>query len=766
MFFALSQSNGKKTARGKKSRASKGARRSAQSKLTTASEDISMIDVHMDMNEDATTSIQEPEPPRSPKAAKSAKKGGKGKKIAPKSKRKASTAQQEDTVPGSSFVEPEDDDFEVKVEQTLNQKPTQQKRKSDQMIVDDDSMQSEPKRDHEMPLIPPTKRRATRSSVSHANKAADLILDNGPNDESLMTDVENMPPSPPPVSKKATKGGKRKASSSARKASTTSTASKASLRATIPDDEEIDAALEADLDRPLTDDEAESDPPTMPKTKSRRLTRTRPGSRNITASTAPVRRATRASALPVEGDSTTNVDIPANDTKEGTVEESKAVEIALTAMDHAKQEIIAETDKHLASQAKTRSRAASKPTEAPKEGKERRKEEHDINESEAVHQEPLGAEQTPEVSKSEQESDRLPGRSARIAHIATRDTQVEQAGDANSSVLGPSMAHEESGNELEDGHPSQDRGKKAGKPRSAAVKRGEAVEKAAVVSQDNETVAHVEAEDAGRKDPVILARLETLDDQENTDEPILPVVASTKEAPKGKGKATKRGRGRPAKAKRSDTNPPSEPHSIPQAEPVEVPSVDAHSHDAVVGLPTPADSQDHDDGHKVSVRSPTPQTQAPSEHQTPKTANSPQSSDAENQPPSARPSALRPPLLVQTPSKTQTARVPLAATTPMASPSKRNISRLQSCLPWTSIDFEKIFTTPSSDQENLLHGAVKEPKQELSSPEKKLTVEEWIQWNAKRGEEQLREDCERLVGRFEGEGVRALKTLEGVICAE
>ena len=53
----------------------------------------------------------------------------------------------------------------------------------------------------------------------------------------------------------------------------------------------------------------------------------------------------------------------------------------------------------------------------------------------------------------------------------------------------------------------------------------------------------------------------------------------------------------------------------------------------------------------------------------------------------------------------------------------------------------------------------------LSSPERKMSVQEWILFNAKSGEERLRRECERLVGRFEGEGVRALKALEGIVCA-
>ena len=50
----------------------------------------------------------------------------------------------------------------------------------------------------------------------------------------------------------------------------------------------------------------------------------------------------------------------------------------------------------------------------------------------------------------------------------------------------------------------------------------------------------------------------------------------------------------------------------------------------------------------------------------------------------------------------------------------------------------------------------------LTSPEKKMSVEEWIRFKAARAEEGLRGECERLVGRFEAEGMRALGALEGV----
>lgn len=63
-------------------------------------------------------------------------------------------------------------------------------------------------------------------------------------------------------------------------------------------------------------------------------------------------------------------------------------------------------------------------------------------------------------------------------------------------------------------------------------------------------------------------------------------------------------------------------------------------------------------------------------------------------------------------------------------------------------------------------GSLDGMKNGLTSPEKSMTVEEWIKYNAKEGEEKLRNECERLVGRFESEGNRALRALEGIICEE
>ncbi|KAK2768263.1 hypothetical protein FQN54_000115 [Arachnomyces sp. PD_36] len=186
--------------------------------------------------------------------------------------------------------------------------------------------------------------------------------------------------------------------------------------------------------------------------------------------------------------------------------------------------------------------------------------------------------------------------------------------------------------------------------------------------------------------------------------------------------------------------------------------------DSDAPLPRPT----HPNKNQHRVQDPEPSvinisSPAPIQKHTP--SPSPQSSDAENRPPSTRPSANRPPVL--SPSKKVNIMVPLAASTPSASPSKRNMGTLNTTYPWSATDVEEILLSGSLDKENIdLSGALNEAKGGLNSPQKKMTVEEWILWNSKNGEEKLRQECERLVGIFEKEGGRAMMALEGIECIE
>lgn len=144
---------------------------------------------------------------------------------------------------------------------------------------------------------------------------------------------------------------------------------------------------------------------------------------------------------------------------------------------------------------------------------------------------------------------------------------------------------------------------------------------------------------------------------------------------------------------------------------------------------------------------------------------SPQSSDAENRPPSSHPSTSRP--TIASPSKEPKVRTPLAANTP--SPSKRNFNAgfTASTHPWTPVDIDTALLGNADDKENAdLSGLFNGIKGRLSSPEKKMSVEEWVMWNAKNGEERLKRECERLVGQFEKEGGRAMQRIEAIECVD
>ncbi|KAH0443905.1 chromosome segregation protein [Colletotrichum camelliae] len=133
---------------------------------------------------------------------------------------------------------------------------------------------------------------------------------------------------------------------------------------------------------------------------------------------------------------------------------------------------------------------------------------------------------------------------------------------------------------------------------------------------------------------------------------------------------------------------------------------------------------------------------------------SPQSSDAENQPPSSR-SATAKKRVMQAPSSTP-ARP--------NSPTKRKVlASLQSTTPWNPVDIDLIFGSPEkSDKRNavdrLLHKGT-----ELTSPEKRMTVEQWIHFNANQAEERLRQECEAMVSKFESEGSKAMNVLESLV---
>lgn len=236
-------------------------------------------------------------------------------------------------------------------------------------------------------------------------------------------------------------------------------------------------------------------------------------------------------------------------------------------------------------------------------------------------------------------------------------------------------------------------------------------------------------------------------------------AAAAKAAEFAAAKASKaKGKGK-AKAKPKSPSPRPEPSPARSLTPVES---SVHS-PSVLGQSTPVQPASARSANRsaISHRSQrSVRTLSPSA--------SPQSSDAENHPPSSRPSSS-----IQA-SSAITARQALGATTPKTPSRSLNRqpggakARLHSETPWEEVDLDTIFAhMKSPDKENAslaLGGAMGSLRvaEGLTEEERKMTVEEWIRYNAVKAEERLKAECEALVGVFEREGMRAVASLEGV----
>ena len=724
IFFAVSTIVKPKGGRSKKGRASKASRTSTQSNFTSVSEGVSVADTDVQGN-DSTMPIVEPNP--TAKSEKGAKKGTKPRKPAARSKRQASKAEDENTQVANSFLEPEDDDFEVKVEKPFPQSKGNKKRKSDSMSTADTALNHVGAHSQEEKSIDqPRKRRTTRSRESMAQRhdAPNPPPQGEYTGDAQRTDNDEIPPPAPPQGRKKGKGGNKRGSSNVRKASIASAASKASLRAIMPPDEEIDAGLEAELDRPLTDDEGDIEPPVVKKPLGRRLTRTKPGSRKATASVAPTRRTTRASTVAAEDLAMQDVysSLP-NPTAEAHVPTPTKNEDAIIVPDSPDLSLLPEHQK-----------------EQPLHENSEQGDEYDKtqNSKDAIAPADIEMdEDTPTIEPQGERSRQVSRQNTRIPDVTRSSGTIDLASDMNSSTLGVQAAEDRLGHDADASAVKQTASK--GGSKKALAKETKGSKKAAMVARNVEVILQRTMDDVPPEEQH--SDIDLIENQVGSVESISAEVTEPKKSRKPSKAMAKSG-------KTKETVP--EPEALTREASV-APLVDQPNALAETGVVRPSK-------HPQST------------HSTPRPASSPQSSDAENRPPSSCLSKPDPPPSMQSPFKSQTSRVPLAVTTPVKSPSKNNISKLQTTFPWTAVEVEHIFGgTQFLDQENspfTVEEASKGVKDLLTSPEKKLTVEQWIQFNAKRGEEKLRNECERLVGRFEDQGVRALRVLEGIVCSE
>ncbi|KAL9101672.1 MAG: hypothetical protein Q9163_003093 [Psora crenata] len=642
------------------------------------------------------------------------KRGRKGAKVKKQeASAKAATSNTKELPVASSDTETEGHDFSIKVDQSPGPAAGGRKRKSDNMSAGD-SVEGDVRKDPASQALPKKRRvMSTRSSIA----VQEVISQFGRRTEDEDVNMLNMESQSVPTnttSKKGGKGGKKRASSTLGKASSISTASKAVIGAEMPDDDEIEAALEIDLERPLTDEERETEPQNIRVPKGRRLTRTKPGSRKMTASVAPTRRGTRASTIAIRDPVMMDQNPIVPSVSEIQAVDNSSISAHITVNDQADTQDLQEEIVETSATCKPSSKRS--PRTAGEDDVEKRHSQHKV----------IVREETPQMNPPQvlawEALQQLPSTTTRESDVPSNRGVLPD--EPEGSMLDPQSNGDDTGGGTDAKAASQGHGKRAMRKKPAAVKRGAKTKKALPTNREIEDIVQV-AEDVVPEVDRIGAGTEPADAskeakiiQEEAADPT-QLLDAAKPAPKaGKGR---RGAAKSKVAKKMPS--PVEAHRSPEIAPAQ---------------PTPAAS--------------------------------PQSSDAENHPPSSRPSQLRPPLASQSPSRTETVRIPLAICTPTRSPSKMNtFAKLRSTMPWTAVDLEEIFqTTPSAgNNENVAFAFGLDSGQvALTSPEKKLTLEQWIHFNAQRGEEKLRAECERLVGKFEGEGMRALKTLEGIVCTE
>lgn len=585
---------------------------------------------------------------------------------------------------------------------------------------------------------PPPKTRGTKTRKARGSAATEVS----------QADAE-MPDEPEPVKKAGARktrkaSGTRKPSArSTRKASISTTASAASPPPQIPDDDEIDRQLQADLERPLGEDDedvlADADPETKKAASSRKTEDS-----NEAASQAELLAHTSTADFAMFDPT------PAQPTDEQIEADLQSMKDEMDVEQPQEPEL--EEIKVPKKGRKAATRKVSKQATTKK-----------AKEVAAPVVEPTKSRMTAEAEEPDE--------------IAEADVSFASSG----TVARKSLDRASLGSVTSTA---------ASKP---PAKRGRPPKKkvSEVVAEQPAAFAAVAAE------PVVEPTPEDIDVEEVTPVPG-PAEATKKRASTGK-------RGRPPKKPQASDVSSEEPTIIQaSAEPnpefiqteVETKTASIQEHFSAVvpspkvtrkPVPVPKDSPSALQQKAVSLAPvPAPELLAPpktprhlaSPTQSAKQATispspSPQASDAENRPPSSKPGTT----------SSKTTRMPLgelAVATPVrqvsVSPSKRQqnqqrniIGGLQSTEQWTAADLNLIFEQYyNGDQENAgPNGGLVDrffaKGGELTEHERGMTVEEWIYYNAGQAEQKLKFECESMVMEFESQGTQAMRVLEGLV---
>ena len=779
-----------KPPRAKKGRPSKASQISTQSNIAATLEDLSMLEAGVGEGESIASAATHMTAPTT--VSKVVKRLGEVQKGQEKAQNKAVGAlTTEDLAQNSIFVEPEDDNFEVKVDTDSSERHQRKKRSNSMMEAEDPPLEEYAK---------PTKRQATRTRNSAVKP--EIVPDHAEPlktaNDTEMADNEDIALPALPTSKRVIRPGRKRGFSATRKTSNLSTASKAPLRG-VPTDIEIDAALEADLNEPLTDNEAEHEVCTGLKT--RRLTRSRPDSMQGSGSIAPARVITQFSTVSAE-DVQTEVRVE--------ILKSSEFDAAVGTIDKnlqptsAPEEEFSTIVKSKPRKAKSQVKFSMAPEALGKQDSASIDQDYLVvdqpsaiktievapDKNQTIESDTRIVIKSPEISiknrsaacqgskksKSRRSTPHVSGRGKAGSVLSVVDTASESQLNMDISVLNTKAVADELTRESHTKPMTEALSKPAGK-KGKSFKKGKLLKRMDGSSQQVKDIVQTSAQGLG-EDHSLRSNIQSKPEEGKAGTRVSISLASTtnfEEGPMVRGGSAegskpaekaeavpklKVDKGRP-KGKISLSSPRiMHKQNEPTPEFQTLPSQE-HSTTSVNAVESTASSP-----KTLATFTPTLQPSTP-KPAVPSPTLSPQSSDAENQPPSSRPSQQRPPLFETSPSRLQIKHIPLVAITPNTSPTRQNItSRVQTTFSWKAIDVENIFLHSPQAAQGLPQMSLDGLGNCLPSAEMKMTVEEWVQFNAAKGEKDLRNECERLVGRFEVEGNRALRALEGIICKE
>ena len=735
LFFSFA-TKGAKNTRGKKGRASKGARPSTQANPRLVSQAQSIPDFD-DSIDTSTISLL------STTSALSNKKGRRG--------RKGTTTADDASANDESVAQPEQESV-LPITNTQN---TRGKKRTSEQISDDEHG----RRESTVKPERPAKRRTTRvrNSVADDVGNASMVSQNDVNDNAA----------------KPTKTGrinrKRGSSVSKRTSAVIEAAIRAGADATIPDDAAIEAALAAELDKPLSDeDELPKEPAAKPKRGRAKKT---PASKPVAPKDEDVdatmtdaeagskskrRKITRTSKLTNAQSTRSSIEsVAAVDAQIKAQIDSSLLTVATFADDSGH-----ETDASMAGKSVVRKGSKRK---APAKPRAKRTATRVTSRTAKPHEEAGNPNSVQSILESAAKPDpalstELPGTAADIEEKIAELTKEINEEDAQAAIAVP----------FEDEKPKPKKSAKEKAPKPKGGKKKERVPQLSMpgafspLRLDSVEPSFASALETSTP-PLRNSRLRSVEPapmdhhiSQHDEMEIRSPVPEQQSTP-----TPRRGGVPPPLPPRSSARPTPVPAGLASA---------ARSPQVAVATPSKMSSQRKTTQHQESPK-----------------AELEQSSDAENAPPSSLPKDKRPPLQPISPTNKRlqalqpnTPQTSRKIGTLLVSPSKI-AGVLKSDVPWTSVDVELCFqsqpqTSPGSPNKSG-HGAWSWLQQtmspsmsmpsngELDSPEKKLSVEQWIRESAGQAEERLRLEGERVVHIFEQEGARALRTLEGIQCS-